>query len=114
MMGLVSFERIDSFHDSNGNHIHEIDEINPEYRDGGSDFSTRDDRKCRNKKGEHNGSRISHECLPRDIFSSKKKGGWNHDCQKCEEKGTIFLCRDGSITEIELNRESRENHERYE
>ena len=111
MVCLISFHRVLSLEYSSSDHIDKIYEVESKDRYSSSNLSSSNDSKCCNKKGKHNGSRISHNHFSGNIRSSKKIGNRNNNGKYTMEKSTIFLTCYRCVSEIELECETAKNNE---
>lgn len=109
--GLVTLHRVRSLHDASHHNVDEVDEVDTEDRNSGSDFASCDDRERSNQEGKHDGSRVAHDESSRDICSSEEIGRWDDDSEDHEEEAAILLAGFGRVSEVELERESTEDEE---
>lgn len=111
MEGLVALHWIGSLHDASHYHIDEVDEVDTENWDGGSNLTSRYYRQCSNQEGKHDGPRVTHNEASRNICLGEEIGYGDDDSEDHEEEAAIFLAGFSRVSEVELECESTEDDE---
>lgn len=111
MVCLISLHRILSLEEASGDDIDEVDQIQSEDRYRCSNLASSDDRESSDEESEHDSTRVTHDDSSRYISSRESIGDRDDDREDREEESAIFLSRDGSICEVELQCQSSEDDE---
>ncbi len=110
-MSLVSSHRILPIENTSRDHIHEVDQIDPENTHSSCDLATTDDSERRNQESEHDRPWVAHDHSSRYISSCQIPCDRDDDSEDSEEESAILLAGDRRIREIEFHGESGEYDE---